>query len=1255
MTEEQLLSAALVHSPESVSMYGFDSTVLYMNAVTERMMGVTFAELRGKRLFDLYPDAIGTAFHRAFESVVAGAAPQSYEHYYPRFDRWFAGHVVRVDDRVHVYARDVTDEQRARRRSEALAKISEALTRNELDLRGTAQAVAQIVTDTLQAECVIALLSEDRQWLEPVAHGAREEYASLMPELTRWSARSGHAGEALRTRTAVLAQADQLANTISSIDDPKLRDLVDRYAPSTLLVVPLIVGEHPVGVMIATRGPRSAPLTHHDRTLLEEVAPSIGLYLALASRRAEAGSLRNRLAALADAIPALVSFIDRDQRYQYVNASYERWFGVPRDKYVGHHMREMLGEEAYAKLAPHVEQALAGRQVRFRERITYPSGARDIDAQYMPLVDAHGVVEGFAVLVQDVTAEVRINDLERTQRDAERRAAARLETLLVVTAKLAGAARREDVERTLVDATFEALEASFAGMWTLSADSRELVLVRERGMREELVLTYRRLKTTTPGPITDCVQTGRPVFVSSREEYAALYPLLEPVHRPQGSPPLSFAVLPLVIEGRVIGCLNFSFYDGRRLSNEERTYFEVLALHGAEALRRANIYAELRDVSETRAAMIQASPAAIMLLDSHSIVHAWNAAAERIFGISAIDVIGKPLPELDLQPDALDTLRRALAGEEVHGREARRLRANGESFDAECHAAPITFSDGRTMCLSLIVDISQRKRVERGRELIAGASAIFARSLDWRRTLDEVVQLPLEHFADWCCVDLLGDDGILERVAVSREEAAPGLPIPRRLVHDGRGGVSEAIRTGKIKLAHDITDETLKRIARDEAHLQAMRSLAMRSFVSVPMISGERTFGALTLASCTRNFDELDVSIAMQLANHAATAIENARLFEDARTARREAEDASRAKDEFLAMLGHELRNPLAPLVTALELMRMRAPEQLQRERAVIERQVAHLSRLVDDLLDVSRITRGKVELRRERVSLASVTSKAIEQTSPLFEQSQHRLIVDVPADLSVSGDPTRLAQIIANLLSNAAKYTHNQGSISVFGHRSNGMVELAVRDNGIGIAADFLPQIFDLFVQAPQPSARTRGGLGLGLTIVKSLVEMHGGTVSATSAGKGKGSEFSIRLPTAPEPVAVIEPERAPQLPRAVVARRILVVDDNEDAANLLAEVLVAHGHHIRTALDGPSALRVADEFHPEVAVLDIGLPVMDGYELAERMRATPSLSGVRLIAVTGYGQESDRARALDAGFHAHLAKPVAIDTLVRLVDGAT
>jgi PAS domain S-box-containing protein len=1220
VTEEQLLSAALVNSPESVAIYGLDGTVVYMNPATERIMGVRFDDLRGKRLFDVFPDSVGNEFHSAFVRVVETGEPASIEHYYPRFDGYFANRICKVGTHVHVYAREVTEDRRRGRRLETLTRISDVLIRNELDVRGTAQAVAQIVTDALDAECVVALLSPDGQWLDAVGQVSRDPLTlELMRAVPRWNAHIGHPGEALRTRTAILVQTLE-PTRVDLESDPRLRRMVERYRPSSLIVVPLIVGDSPTGLLLVSRGQDRPPLNHHDRTLLVEVASNIALYVALAGRRAEAGSLRNRLFAFGDAIPALLSFVDRDERFQYANVGYKRWFGKDHDQLVGRHISEVLGDD-YERLKPHIEAALAGELVRFHQRMKYPTGERDTDVQYMPMRAADGSVEGFAVLVQDITPEVRISQLEKQQRDVERRATARLESLLLVTGKLAGAARREDVERVLVDAGVEALGATFTGMWTLSPEGRELLLVRERGMREDLMLSYRRIKMTTPGPITDSVLHAKPIFASSRDEYAQTYPYTEKAHRGPDPSPVAFAVLPLVIEGAVIGCQLFGFYDGRDLSNEERTLLEVLARHGSEALRRANLYAELRDVSETRAAMIQASPAAIMLLDEHAIVHAWNTAAERIFGVSALDAIGRRLPAADQQSDALDTLQRVLAGEEIHGREARRLRANGEWFDAEVHAAPVTFSDGRTMSLLMVVDITQRKRVDRGRALVTDASRTFARSLDTRRTLDEVVRLPVPILADFCCVDLNSDEGIPERVASSPEDV---------------GSCAGKVCADRKPQLHTDTEGP------------------MRSVLCVPLIAGDRMLGALTLAARTRNFDDLDLSIAYELANQAATAIENARLFEDARDARREAEDANRAKDEFLAMLGHELRNPLAPMVTALELARMRAPDQLQRERAVIERQVDHLSRLVDDLLDVSRITRGKVELRKERVSLTNVTAKAIEQTSPLFEQSRHRLSVDVPADLFVYGDPTRLAQIIANLLSNAAKYTPNQGSVSVSAKRRDHMIELTVRDNGVGILPEMLPQVFDLFVQAPQPSARQRGGLGLGLTIVRSLVEMHGGTVCVASEGKDKGSTFTIRLPESAEPKAVNEAERVPQMPRAAIARRILVVDDNEDAANLLAEVLVAHGHHIRTALDGPSALRVADEFQPEVAVLDIGLPVMDGYELAERLRSQPSLSTTRLIAVTGYGQESDRERALDAGFYAHLAKPVAIDTLVRLVDAA-
>jgi PAS domain S-box-containing protein len=367
------------------------------------------------------------------------------------------------------------------------------------------------------------------------------------------------------------------------------------------------------------------------------------------------------------------------------------------------------------------------------------------------------------------------------------------------------------------------------------------------------------------------------------------------------------------------------------------------------------------------------------------------------------------------------------------------------------------------------------------------------------------------------------------------------------------------------------------------------------------------------------------------------------------------AEAASRTKDEFLAMLGHELRNPLAPIMTALQLLKLRGVSAIEHERAIIERQVRHLVRLVDDLLDVSRITRGMVELHRQRVTIADTVARAAEMAGPLLEQRRHELSVDVPRDLVVDGDPGRLAQVVANLLSNAAKYTEPGGTVSVVGTADGDHVRLTVRDSGVGIDEAMLRRVFDLFVQERQSLARSDGGLGLGLAIVRSLVELHGGTVTAHSDGRGLGSEFTIRLPRAN---VQIDDDPAAPLPDAARASvpsglRVLVVDDNLDAGSMLSLMLESFGHDVRVVADGPSALDEAARFGPDVALVDLGLPVMDGFEVAARLRAEMT-SPVTLIAVTGYGQARDRQASAEAGFAAHMVKPVDMDELREVLERA-
>jgi PAS domain S-box-containing protein len=365
-------------------------------------------------------------------------------------------------------------------------------------------------------------------------------------------------------------------------------------------------------------------------------------------------------------------------------------------------------------------------------------------------------------------------------------------------------------------------------------------------------------------------------------------------------------------------------------------------------------------------------------------------------------------------------------------------------------------------------------------------------------------------------------------------------------------------------------------------------------------------------------------------------------------------QQANRAKDEFLAMLGHELRNPLSPIVTALQLMRMRGDTGTSREQGIIQRQVDHLVCLVDDLLDVSRVTRGKIELKKEWIAIADVLTKAVEMASLLLEQRRHRLVVDVQGPLRWKGDPVRLSQVVANLLTNAARYTDVGGEIRLrAGVLCDGGIEIAVKDNGIGIPTEMLPRVFDLFFQGGRGIDRAEGGLGIGLALVKSLVGLHGGTVTAVSEGRGRGSEFVIRLPRAddsdPADAGAAPGERG-QADAPVDSRRVLLVDDNVDGADMLARLLQSSGHRVEVAYDPVTALELAAAFGPEVAILDIGLPVMDGYDLAIRLRER--LKDCRFIALTGYGQDADRGRSRAAGFERHLVKPVEPKAVVEAVN---
>jgi PAS domain S-box-containing protein len=434
----------------------------------------------------------------------------------------------------------------------------------------------------------------------------------------------------------------------------------------------------------------------------------------------------------------------------------------------------------------------------------------------------------------------------------------------------------------------------------------------------------------------------------------------------------------------------------------------------------------------------------------------------------------------------------------------------------------------------------------------------------------------------------------------------------------------------------------------DDPKVQLVKRLGIDAYACNPLIAEDRLLGTLSFASHTRDhFNNDELEFIQTLCHYVTVAYERLRLVKELR-------DADRRKDEFLAMLAHELRNPLAPIRNALQILRMRNADGVTAERAreMMERQLQHLVRLVDDLLDVSRIMRSKIELRKEVADLRQVVERAVDIAQPILDAHGHKLsIVSPPEPLLVEGDSVRLAQVVANLLNNAAKFTERSGRIWLNLERQGTEAVLRVKDNGVGISPGLLPKIFELFVQGDRSIARTQGGLGIGLTLVKRLVEMHNGTVAAFSAGEGKGSEFVVRVPVV---AAADERRDAGNGDDAAIQarrRRVLVVDDNADAAESLALFLRMRGHEVRTTYDGPSALEMMPGYQPDLVLLDIGLPGMDGYEVARRIRLMPEGRSVRIVAVTGYGQDEDRRLAQEAGFDQHLTKPVDPEALESLI----
>lgn len=717
-------------------------------------------------------------------------------------------------------------------------------------------------------------------------------------------------------------------------------------------------------------------------------------------------------------------------------------------------------------------------------------------------------------------------------------------------------------------------------------------------------------------------------------------------------------------EGVIVGLANHTILISR--DGTERPIADSAAPIKDDTGAIFGVVLVFRDVSDERRAeeevrfqarLLDAVGQAVIGTDSNGRIIFWNPFAETLYGWSRNEALGRSMIEFVVAPAAQASAQEIMghlrAGQMWSG-ELLMRRRDGIIVPTFITNTPVFDDHGALKAIiGVSADISERKRIEQGLKFLADASTALATVEDYRSTLQKVAGLAVPTFADWCAVDIQEGDGRLQRLAVVHGEPDK-VRLAGELNHKYPPEPNEShgpyfvLQTGEPQFVAEISDELLKEIARDEEHLNILCSLGLRSFICVPLMSRSKMLGVVTFvyAESGRRYESGDLVLAKELARRAAVAIENAALYH-------ELKETDRRKDEFLATLAHELRNPLAPIRNGLQVLRLSGAGggMIDEARSMMERQLSQMVRLVDDLLDVSRITRNKLELRKERVSLAAVIQCAVETSRPLVEQAEHELLVTLPsAPVHLDADLTRLAQVFSNLLNNAAKYTEPGGRIELTAAVSDSEVVVRVLDNGLGIPANALARIFEMFSQVDGNLERAQGGLGIGLTLVRRLVEMHGGTVEAHSHGKGKGSEFVVRLPFVDTAVQSGKSPGDDNLLKTA-KRRILVVDDNKDSAMTLGMMLKLMGNETHTAYDGLAAVEAAEKFRPDFILLDIGLPKLNGYEACRRIREQSWSNGIVIVALTGWGQDEDRRRSKEAGFDHHLVKPLEIDTLETLL----
>lgn len=869
----------------------------------------------------------------------------------------------------------------------------------------------------------------------------------------------------------------------------------------------------------------------------------------------ELAAQREQLRLVTDAMPALIAYIDRDERYRFANAQYEQWFDIPVAEVIGQSIREVLGSAVYEKIRPSVQRALAGEYVFWEGELPYAHGSpRYVHVEYIPNVAPSGDVLGYYALIQDVTERQHAEEIVR-QSELEFR------TIF----ELAGSGKAQADPTT---GQFLRVNRRFCQITGYEAEELLQKSYSDITHPEDRERDQEQFERVLQGDMVHWTSERRFIRKTGEAIWALVTGTV--VRDSQGQPKYTIATIQDVDARHKA--------EDALLGSEQRLQF---------ALRTAKMGAWEIDLETGH--------------------NTWDELIPALFAVPPEQAAEASQRWLDyVEPEDRDRILQTFAEASQQGGpdyeiDFRVRRADGKLRWFSSRGVVQDTEHGRRM-VGVLQDISERREAEQalreGEERFRLLADNIAQ-LAWMANADgwifwynrrwfEYTGTTLEEMQGWGWQAVHHPDHVEPVTVKFKSHMDSGQPWEDTFPLRGQDGNYRWF----LSRAIPIRDE--------QGHVL-------------------RWFGTNTDVT-----DQMELEQALK--------------------------EADSRKDEFLAMLAHELRNPLAPIRSGIDLLMMN-PADMGEPLNIMDEQLRHMVRLVDDLLDVSRITRGTIELRWEAVSLQDVLKQAIDTSRPAIAANHLELSVELPDEtIWLNADLVRLVQVFDNLLTNAVRYSKPHGRITVTARQEGDVVRVSVRDTGIGIDAELLPKIFDLFTQASRSPDREKGGLGIGLTIVKNLVELHLGTVFVASPGEGQGSEFTVMLPIG-EPPEEQEPEES--LPSTATTRRILVVDDSRGIRHLLTRLLQNLGYQdVETACDGNEALAKVAEFEPDVVLLDIGLPEMDGFEVARRLRSAESSKRILIVAISGYGQDRDREKSRAAGFDLHLVKPVGIHQLRELLN---